>query len=200
MQRPERRDTMKHWMRVVAVIGALMLVAGAGVAAFAVSNTTTSPSAPTVNQSSDDPTGTMAPSASPTRATAEDVRGNCDEPEHANDPACAGATSPAPNDEGDDDGNDDVSGNCDEAEHANDAACSGGAETSTDDDTTDDSGPSVNAGPGSTSSDDGSAHEGPDDGPDSGNSGTDDGGSSGSDDGSGHDAGNDSGRGSGSSR
>jgi hypothetical protein len=63
--------------------------------------------------------------------TAEDngvpgeVRGNCDEAEHANEASCAGTGSAPAGDANDAD--EDVRGPCDEAEHANDPACAPGA-------------------------------------------------------------------------
>jgi len=73
---------------------------------------------------------------STTTDTGEDVPGPCDEPEHATDPRCAGATSaPAATTtttetRGRDDAREpgeDVRGPCDEAEHATDPRCTGGA-------------------------------------------------------------------------
>ena len=64
-------------------------------------------------------------SSSSTPNSVEDISGNCDEAEHANDAACAGLNAApgtsTPNSV------EDVSGNCDEAEHANDPSCTGGA-------------------------------------------------------------------------
>jgi hypothetical protein len=110
-------------------------------------------------------------------APALDVSGNCDEPEHAADPACAGAPTPVaePSDDpvddvqgddvADDVQGDDVDGPCDEAEHANDPGCTGAqVEDRNDDadadhgdeveneDATSNSGPSDDSGPGSTDS------------------------------------------------
>ena len=61
-----------------------------------------------------------------TSNSVEDVSGNCDEAEHANDAACAG-TATSVDDDATSNSVEDVSGKCDEAEHANDAACAGGA-------------------------------------------------------------------------
>src|SRR3712207_2200813 len=57
-------------------------------------------------------------------APAGDVKGPCDEAEHAGDPECAGPQ--VPEDDGAQDGQgDDVKGPCDEAEHAGDPQCAG---------------------------------------------------------------------------
>jgi hypothetical protein len=141
---------------------------------------------------SDDPVATIPASS------AIDVKGPCDEAEHANDPECAGAQVPEDDVVGDDgaradDDNDaagvDISGPCDEAEHANDPRCTGvGAGTGDDDrgeveDREDDnSGPSSSSGPGGGDDD----NSGPSDDSGSGSSGSghsggdDDGGNSGS--------------------
>ncbi|MGH3016555.1 MAG: hypothetical protein ACRDNN_16545, partial [Gaiellaceae bacterium] len=99
---------------------------------------------------------------------AGDVRGPCDEAEHANDPRCTGIAPATTTTVGDDDeAGEDVSGPCDEAEHANDPRCTGGAQAGSggpgpgrDDDGggEDRSGPSGpdNSGPGSDSSGPGS--------------------------------------------
>lgn len=104
-----------------------------------------------------------------TAAPVVDVKGPCDEAEHANDPRCAGALlipedAPSPDataTPGDDDGPGDTSGPCDEAEHANDPRCTGagagddnsGPGNAGDDDRIDNSGPSENSGPGNADDD-----------------------------------------------
>ena len=68
---------------------------------------------------------TISLTVNSTSNSVEDVSGNCDEAEHANDAACAG-TATSVDDDATSNSVEDVSGNCDEAEHANDAACVGG--------------------------------------------------------------------------
>ena len=68
---------------------------------------------------------TISLAVNSTSNSVEDVSGNCDEAEHANDAACAG-TATSVDDDATPNSVEDVSGNCDEAEHANDAACVGG--------------------------------------------------------------------------
>ena len=67
---------------------------------------------------------TISLTVNSTSNSVEDVSGNCDEAEHANDAACAG-TATSVDDDATSNSVEDVSGNCDEAEHANDAACVG---------------------------------------------------------------------------
>lgn len=67
---------------------------------------------------------TISLTVNSTSNSVEDVSGNCDEAEHANDAACAG-TGTSVDDDATSNSVEDVSGNCDEAEHANDAACAG---------------------------------------------------------------------------
>jgi hypothetical protein len=103
---------------------------------------------------------------SPATSTSVDVKGPCDEAEHANDPECAGPQIPEGDGVNDDDdpAGVDISGPCDEAEHANDPRCTGAAVPGDDnsgpgngDDTQEDrSGPSENAGPGNADDDDNS--------------------------------------------
>ena len=69
---------------------------------------------------------TISLTVNSTSNSVEDVTGNCDEAEHANDAACAG-TATSVDDDATSNSVEDVSGNCDEAEHANDAACASGA-------------------------------------------------------------------------
>ena len=70
-----------------------------------------------------------------TTTDATDVRGPCDEPEHANDPRCAAPQQPE-NDARDHRENtvEDVSGPCDEAEHADDPRCTPGSPAAVGDD------------------------------------------------------------------
>ena len=146
--------------------------------------------------------GTNGGSSSDPATTVVDVKGPCDEAEHANDPECAGAQVPEDNDvdeqggdanddrgrdhaeddavADDDDQGEDISGPCDEAEHANDPRCTGagaGDDDQGENEDGDNSGPSANSGPGS------SHDEGDDDSGHGGHSGSgggvDDGGNSG---------------------
>lgn len=117
----------------------------------------------------------------PTTTVGDDVKGPCDEAEHANDPRCQGQQVPEDKgggERGDDDGADDISGPCDEAEHANDPRCTGAGGQAGDDE--DNSGPgSANSGHGH--GDDDAGHE-DNSGPGSANSGH---GQGGDDDGAG---------------
>ena len=81
--------------------------------------------------------------SSTTTGTVEDIPGPCDEPEHANDPRCAGGattrggttttetrggtTTTETRGRDNREAGEDVRGPCDEAEHANDPRCTGGA-------------------------------------------------------------------------
>ena len=96
---------------------------------------------------------TISLTVNSTSNSVEDVSGNCDEAEHANDAACAG-TATSVDDDATSNSVEDVSGNCDEAEHAKDAACVGGG-TPVDNSTH----TSVDDNP-HTSVDDGSGHSG----------------------------------------
>ena len=148
---------MRRWKRwAIGTTGVLALLAGANLALAA--------------GGSDDP------------APVVDVRGPCDEGEHANDPRCAG---PQVTEDGPrrgargDDGLGDISGPCDEAEHANDPRCTGrGLE---DGRRGGSSGPSENSGPGSRSGGSGSS------GPSASSGPSDDSGSRSDDSGSGSD-------------
>jgi hypothetical protein len=150
---------MRKTIRALALLGAVLLVLGVGVAAIA-ANSGPSPS-PTAVTTTDLPT--PEESAAP---SFDDVKGNCDEVEHADDPGCQGIQTP---DEG---------------------SVAGRNET---DDDEDRSGPSANSGPASLDDDteDEADHEDEDDSAehdDSGHDGShDDSGQDGSHDDSGHD-------------
>ena len=93
---------------------------------------------------------TISLTVNSTSNSVEDVSGNCDEAEHANDAACAG-TATSVDDDATSNSVEDVSGNCDEAEHAKDAACVGGGtpvDNSTHTSVDDGSGPSGGGGSG----------------------------------------------------
>src|SRR3712207_1535866 len=66
----------------------------------------------------------VAAPATPAFAQEVDLRGPCDEAEHANDPRCTGTVPPATGG-GTIPGGVDISGPCDEPEHANDPRCAG---------------------------------------------------------------------------
>ena len=128
--------------------------------------------------------GTNGGSSSDPAATVVDVKGPCDEAEHANDPECAGAQVPEDNDaneQGDDRGRgrDHAEDNAAEVEDQNDDHGQGADDQGENDDNQgqnddqgenaqdDDSGPSANSGPGSShdsgdddSGDDDSGHGG----------------------------------------
>ena len=89
-------------------------------------------------------------STEPPRTRVE-VKGPCDEAEHANDPGCGGPQVPE-DDERTDERGDDVSGPCDEAEHANDPRCTGTGARKDDDR----SGRSASSGPSASSDSSGS--------------------------------------------
>jgi hypothetical protein len=97
----------------------------------------------------------------------EDLRGPCDEAEHATDPRCTGAQDDRGRDDDDGDRGEDLRGPCDEAEHATDPRCTGAQDDrgrEDDDDRGEDrSGPSGNSGPGNAEDrggDDDSGHGG----------------------------------------
>jgi hypothetical protein len=94
-----------------------------------------------------------------TASSVEDISGNCDEAEHANDAACVGVNAPGVTEVSTPNSVEDVSGNCDEAEHATDPNCTGSG-TAVDD----------NSGPGS----DDSGHNATDDNSGRGSGGSDD--------------------------
>jgi hypothetical protein len=141
----ERRALMRKMLRVMAILAAFGLTAWIGVVALAQGSSTPSPSTSTTT--------------SPTPSTgSEDVKGSCDEAEHASDPECVGANQvieddPANDDQGEDDPANDHQGE----DESNDDQ---GEDEDNDDRSEDegnDSGPgSVNSGPGSSSSGSGS--------------------------------------------
>jgi hypothetical protein len=114
---------MRNAFRIVLAIGAIVIVAALGLTAFA------SGSSPTLSPT---PTSTMSPSDD----GPFDISGNCDEPEHFNDPECQGVTPGVGDDADDDRADDDVDGVDDDG------------------DVDDNSGPSSNSGPGSVEDDD----------------------------------------------
>ena len=120
---------MRKALRMVAILAAFGLTVWIGVVALA--------------QGSSTPTSSTSTTTSPAAIGDEDVEGNCDEAEHANDPECVGVNPVAENDhENDDQGdvNDDDQG-----------------ENENNDDQGDNSGPgSEDSGPGSEDSDSGS--------------------------------------------
>ncbi|MGH2527401.1 MAG: hypothetical protein ACRDG2_11705, partial [Actinomycetota bacterium] len=87
---------MRNSFRIALVIGAIVIVAVLGLTAFA------SGSSPTLSPT---PTSTMSPSDD----SPFDISGNCDEPEHFNDPGCQSVT-PGVGVDADDDRVDDVDG------------------------------------------------------------------------------------------
>jgi hypothetical protein len=135
---------MRKALKLMAVLAAFGLTAWIGVVALAQGSSAPTPSTATTTTG---PTG------------GDDVKGNCDEAEHANDPECVGV-NPVPEDnyENDDQGdvNDDDQGenedNDDQGENDDDQG-----EDQGDDDQGDNSGPgSENSGPGSSNSGSGS--------------------------------------------
>src|SRR6266498_5285670 len=92
----ERGVSMRKALRLVAILAAFGLTVWIGVVALA--------------QGSSAPTSTST-TTSPAATSGEDVEGNCDEAEHANDPECVGV-NPVAEDDNDDKGdvNDDDQG------------------------------------------------------------------------------------------
>jgi hypothetical protein len=79
---------MRKALRLIAVLAALGLTAWIGVVALA--------------QGSSAPTPSTSTTTSPAPTGAEDVKGNCDEAEHVNDPECVGVNLvPEDDDQGD---------------------------------------------------------------------------------------------------
>ena len=127
---------MRKALRLIAVMAAFGLTAWIGVVALA--------------QGSSAPTPSTSTTTSPAPTGADDVKGNCDEAEHANDPECVGVNL-VPEDDHDDDDQGDVN---DDDQGENDDNDDHGEN---DDDQGDNSGPgSVNSGPGSEDSGSGS--------------------------------------------
>ncbi len=134
---------MKNTIRIGAIIGALIVVAALGVSAFAAGtgDPSRSPRTPSAGVDS----RTMSPGAPARHDAVQEVRGNCDEAEHANDPACQGGSMA---------GMDDNSGpGDDDADEIGD----------------DSSGPSENEGPGNMDDDQGDDQSDDQSGPDDGN-------------------------------
>ena len=135
---------MRKALKLMAVLAAFGLTAWIGVVALAQGSSAPTPSTATTTTG---PTG------------GDDVKGNCDEAEHANDPGCVGVNPvPEDNHENDDQGdvNDDDQGenegNDDQGVNDDDQG-----ENEGNDDQGDNSGPgSENSGPGSSNSGDGS--------------------------------------------
>jgi hypothetical protein len=154
----ERRVPMRKALRLMAVLTAFGLTAWIGVVALA-----QGPSAPTRSTS----TSTTTSPAPSTRG--DDLKGNCDEAEHANDSGCLGVIpvtedEPANDDQGDD-VNDDHGGDVNEDDQGGDINDDQGDDDQGEDEGNDDqgndeddnSGPgSVNSGPGSSRSSSGS--------------------------------------------
>ena len=99
-------------IKIAAIIAGVLLMAGVALAGTLTSlDSTNSPTIGTTTLPA------VAPAAQELRGRAnepgEDVRGRCDEAEHANDPTCTGAAPVAGNDDdngADDRGHDDSSG------------------------------------------------------------------------------------------
>jgi hypothetical protein len=145
---------MRKALRLMAVLTAFGLTAWIGVVALA-----QGPSAPTRSTS----TSTTTSPAPSTRG--DDLKGNCDEAEHANDSGCLGVIpvtedEPANDDQGDDVNDDDQGGDINDDEQGEDENDDQGEDEGNDDqgnDEDDNSGPgSVNSGPGSSRSSSGS--------------------------------------------
>ena len=105
-------------IKIAAIIGGVLLMAGVALAGTMTSldstnsptiGTTTLPAVSTVRQ---EDRGLENELRGRANEPGEDLRGPCDEAEHANDPSCTGAAPAAGNDDNgaDDRGNDDSSG------------------------------------------------------------------------------------------
>ena len=149
---------MRKALKLMAVLAAFGLTAWIGVVALA--------------QGSSAPTPSTSTTTSPAQTGGDDVKGNCDEAEHANDPECVGANPVSEDDHGNDDQadvnddhgdvNDDDDegeneGDDDQGEHEGDdqgdVNDDDQGEDQGDDDQGDSSGPgSENSGPGSSNS------------------------------------------------
>jgi hypothetical protein len=148
----ERRALMRKMLRVMAILAAFGLTAWIGVVALAQGSSTPSPSTSTTT--------------SPTPSTgSEDVKGSCDEAEHASDPECVAANPVVEDDpENDDQGEDDPANDDQGEDESNDDQGEVDDDQGEDEDNDDrgedegnDSGPgSVNSGPGNSSSGSGS--------------------------------------------
>jgi hypothetical protein len=120
---------MRKALRMMAVLAAFGLTAWIGVVALA--------------QGSSAPTPSTSTTASPAPTVRVDVKGNCDEAEHANDPECVDTIPVAEDDHRD---NDQADVNDD---HGGDVNDDDQGENEGDDDQGDNSGPgSENSGPG----------------------------------------------------
>jgi hypothetical protein len=114
---------MRKALRIMAILAAFGLTAWIGVVALAQSSPT------------------QSPATSTTVGTGDEFKGNCDEPEHVNDPECVGATLVPEDNEADDDADDNgVDDNNDQGDDNDD-------QNDDNDDQNDDSGPSENSGP-----------------------------------------------------
>ena len=95
---------MSKVLRVAAIVAAFALTAWIGVVALAQGSSTPTPSpSPSTTTST-----TTTATASPSPSGVDDVKGNCDEAEHANDPECQGVTPVAEDDDVNDDQDEDV--------------------------------------------------------------------------------------------
>ena len=95
---------MSKVLRVAAIVAAFALTAWIGVVALAQGSSTPTPSpSPSTTTST-----TSTATASPSPSGVDDVKGNCDEAEHANDPECQGVTPVAEDDDMNDDQDEDV--------------------------------------------------------------------------------------------
>ena len=104
---------MRKVLSVVAMITVLALAVGLGVTAFAQgSNETRIDPASVSSVTQTDPASVSTDD--PTPAGGE-VKGNCDEAEHANDPGCSGAIVDGPSDDSSTDGSEDHSGPSDDS-------------------------------------------------------------------------------------
>jgi hypothetical protein len=98
-------------IKIAAIIGGVLLMAGVALAGTLTSLGSTN--SPTIGMTTLPAVATVSQELrGRTNEPGEDVRGGCDEAEHANDPSCTGAAPAAGNDDNstDDRGNDDSSG------------------------------------------------------------------------------------------
>jgi len=142
---------MRKALRLVAILAAFGLTVWIGVVALA--------------QGSSAPTLSTSTTTSPAAISGEDIEGNCDEAEHANDPECVGVNPVAEDDhENDDQGdvNDDDQGENDDNDDQgeNDDNDDQGENDDNDDQGENDDDQGENSGPGSENSGPGSDNSG----------------------------------------
>jgi hypothetical protein len=173
----DRRVPMRKALRLMAVLAAFGLTAWIGVVALAQGSSAPTPSTSTTTSPA--PTPSTSTTTSPAPTVGVDVKGNCDEAEHANDPECVGANPVAEDDQSNDDQgdvnddhggdvndddqgdvNDDHGGDVNDDDQGENEGDDDQGENENDDDHGDDD-QGDNSGPGSSNSGPGSSNSGP---------------------------------------